>query len=116
MNFFRKIKEQFKRWRAWHTSRKMRRARRAASAVADTAAAGTGFALRTVVKAVVTVLLVFITTGMILACIFAVYVKTCMTGLDLQRPVQHRVGHGRERPASGAGSAARHHQPHLGGL
>lgn len=61
----------------------MRRARRAVSAVADTAASGTGFVLRTAVKAVVTVLLVFITTGMILASIFAVYVKTCMTGLDL---------------------------------
>ena len=83
MDFFRKIKELFARWKAWHTSRKVRRARRAAGAVADTAAAGTGLVLRLVVKGVVTALLVFLTTGMILACIFAVYVKTCMTGLDL---------------------------------
>ncbi len=69
--------------KAWYTSRKVRRARRAAAAVADTAAAGTGFALRTAAKVVITALLVFITTGMIFACIFAVYVKTCMTGLDL---------------------------------
>ena len=69
--------------KAWYTSRKVRRARRAAAAVADTAAAGTGFALRTAAKVAITALLVFITTGMIFACIFAVYVKTCMTGLDL---------------------------------
>ena len=84
MNIFRKIKEKFGQFRAWHTSRKMRRARRAAGTVVDTAAAGTGLVLRTAVKALVTVLLVFITTGLLFACIFAVYVKTCLSeSLDL---------------------------------
>ena len=79
MDIFRRIADSFRRVKAWYTSRKNRRARRVAGAVADTAAAGTGLVLRTAVKAVMTVLLVFITTGMILACIFAIYVKTCLT-------------------------------------
>ena len=83
MNFLRGIQNFFRKLKAWHNDRKTRRARRAVAAAADTAAAGAGFALRLGVKAVVTVLLVFITTGMLLACIFAVYVKTCMTGLEL---------------------------------
>ncbi len=84
MNIFHWIKEKASEFRSWHHSRKMRRVRRAASAVVDTAAAGTGFVLRTAVKAVLTVLLVFVTTGLLLACIFAVYVKTCLSeDLDL---------------------------------
>ena len=84
MNIFRKIRDTFRAVRNWWRNRKFRRARRAVGAVADTAAAGTGFVLRMGVKVAVTALLVFITTGMILACIFAVYVKTCLNEeLDL---------------------------------
>ena len=84
MNIFRKIRDSYRRVRTWWRGRKFRRARRAAGAVADTAAAGTGLVLRMGVKVAVTGLLVFLTTGMILACIFAVYVKTCMNEeLDL---------------------------------
>ena len=79
VNIFRRIRDSFRRLRAWHNSRRMRRARRAVESVADTAAAGVGFTLRLGVKIVVTALLVFITTGMILACIFAVYVKTSLS-------------------------------------
>ena len=57
----------------------MRRVRRAVGGVADTTAAGIGFVLRTALKAVVTVLLVLLTTGLLFSCIFAVYVKTCLT-------------------------------------
>ena len=63
----------------WHKSRRMRRVRRGISKTADTAAAGVGFVLRTALKAVATVLLVAVTTGILFACIFAVYVKTCLT-------------------------------------
>ncbi|MBR2716486.1 MAG: transglycosylase domain-containing protein, partial [Oscillospiraceae bacterium] len=45
---------------------------------ADTAAAGVGFILRTALKAIMTVLLVLITTGLLFVCIFAFYVKTCL--------------------------------------
>ncbi len=84
MGVFSKIADRFRRVKAWYTSRKVRRARRVTGAVVDTAAAGAGLVLRTALKAVVTVLLVFVTTGMILACIFAVYVKTCLNEeLDL---------------------------------
>ena len=77
MNIFRKIKD-------WYTSRKVRRVRRVVSATADTAAGGVGFVMRTGAKVAVTALLVFITTGLLLACIFAVYVKTCLSErLDL---------------------------------
>ena len=64
---------------AWHRSRRARRARRAAGSVVDNAAAGVGFVLQTAVKALVTVLLIFVTTGLIFTCIFAVYVKTCLS-------------------------------------
>ena len=84
VNIFRRIKEKIRAFLAWHNSRKMRRARRAAGTVVDTAAAGTGLVLRTTMKVILTVLLVFITTGLLLACIFAVYVKTCLAeSLDL---------------------------------
>lgn len=76
MKLFRSIRNGLQRLRAWHNSRKMRRARRAVESVTDTAAAGVGFVIRLGVKIVFTALLVFITTGMLLACIFAVYVKT----------------------------------------
>ena len=78
MNTLGKIKEKISRMRQWFRSRKVRRVRRAVSAAADTAAAGVGFTLRLGVKILLTALLVFITTGMILACIFAVYVKTSL--------------------------------------
>ncbi len=84
MNIFRKIRDTFRHVRDWWMARRFRRARRAAGTVVDTAAAGTGFVLRTGVKVAVTALLVFLTTGMILACIFAVFVKTCLNEeLDL---------------------------------
>ena len=84
MNIFRKIKEKIQAFWSWHTSRKMRRVRRAAGTVVDTAAAGTGLVLRTTMKVILTVFLVFITTGLLFACIFAVYVKTCLSdSLDL---------------------------------
>ena len=73
------IRELWNRFLTWHRSRKARRARRAAAAVADTAAVGIGFVLRTALKTVVTVLLILITTGLLFTCIFAVYVKTCLT-------------------------------------
>lgn len=64
--------------------RKVRRALRTAESVADTVAFGVGAVLRTVVRIVATVLLVFVTTGLLCVSIFAVYVKTCMTeGLDV---------------------------------
>ncbi len=74
-----KLRDTWNRFLTWHKSRRARRARRAAGAVADTAAAGVGLVLRVAVKAVATVLLIFITTGLLFTCIFAVYVKTCLT-------------------------------------
>ena len=79
MNIFRKIIDAFRSVKAWFTSRKVRRVRRAATAAADTAAAGVGLALRLGAKLVITLLLVFLTTGLLLMCIFAMYVKTCLT-------------------------------------
>ena len=38
-----------------------------------------GGALRLAFKVIVTVLLIFITTGLLFTCIFAIYVKTCLT-------------------------------------
>ena len=68
----------------WFHQRKVRRALRAVESAADTAAYGIGAVLRTVVRIVATVLLVFVVTGLLCTCIFAVYVKTCMTeGLDV---------------------------------
>ncbi len=79
MNVLRKITDQLNRFRAWLHSRKVRKVRRATGAVVDTAAAGTGFVLRLGVKIVLTIFLVFITTGLLLVCIFSMYVKTCLT-------------------------------------
>ena len=78
MNTLGKIKQKIDGVRQWFRSRKVRRVRRAVGAAADTAAAGVGFTLRLGLKILLTALLVFITTGMILACIFAVYVKTSL--------------------------------------
>lgn len=76
MNTFR---DKWNRFLAWHKSRKARNIRRTAGKVADTTASGIGFVLRNALKAVITVLLIFITTGLLFTCIFAVYVKTCLT-------------------------------------
>ncbi len=79
-----KIREFFQKFDAWRRSRKVRKAVRVAGSVADTTAAGVGFVLRTAAKAVATVLLVLLVTGLLFTCIFAVYVKTCLTeGLDV---------------------------------
>ncbi len=59
----------FKHRRAGHP------AKAAASAVASTA----GGTVRLIFKALLTLVLIFLTTGMIFTCIFAVYVKTCLT-------------------------------------
>ncbi len=57
---------------------------RAVGTVADTTAAGVGAILRLALKTVATVLLVLLVTGLLFTCIFAVYVKTCLTeGLDI---------------------------------
>ena len=53
--------------------------RRAAGAVVDTTASGVGLVLRVAVRVVATILLIIITTGLLFTCIFAVYVKTCLT-------------------------------------
>ena len=53
--------------------------RRAAGAVVDTTASGVGLVLRVAVRVVATILLIVITTGLLFTCIFAVYVKTCLT-------------------------------------
>ena len=63
----------------WYHSRKTRRALRAAGSVIDTTAAGIGAVLRLCIRVVATGLLVTLTTGLLFTCIFAVYVKTCMT-------------------------------------
>ena len=73
------LKDKWNRYLAWRKTRKARRARRAAGTVVNTTAAGVGFVLRTALKVVLTVLLIFITTGLLFTCIFAVYVKTCLT-------------------------------------
>ena len=79
-----KIQQFLQKLDAWRRSRGVRRAVRAAGKVADTTAAGVGFALRLAVRSVATVLLVLIVTALLFTCIFAVYVKTCLTeGLDI---------------------------------
>lgn len=78
------IREFFLKIYSFFRQRKVRRALRTAESVADTVAFGVGAVLRTVVRIVATVLLVFVTTGLLCVSIFAVYVKTCMTeGLDV---------------------------------
>ena len=72
-------RNKWNRFLAWRRSRKARTARRTAGKVVDSAAFGIGFVLRTALKAVVTALLILITTGLLFTCIFAVYVKTCLT-------------------------------------
>ncbi len=74
-----RLRELLYQYKTWRSSRKTRKRRRTAETVTDTAAAGVGFVLRTGLKAVVTVLLIFLTTGLIFLGIFAVYVKTCLT-------------------------------------
>ena len=54
-------------------------ARRAVSKTIDTAAAGIGFILGVAARIVLTVILIFITTGILFTGIFAIYVKTCLT-------------------------------------
>lgn len=76
MNSFR---DKWNRFRAWRTSRKVRQRGRTVQKVTDTAAYGIGGVLRLVLRAVMTVLLIFVTTGILFVCIFAVYVKTCLT-------------------------------------
>ncbi len=79
-----KIRDIFQKFDTWRRSRKVRKAARVVGTVADTTAAGVGFVLRTAVKTVATVLLVLLVTGLLFTCIFAVYVKTCLTeGLDV---------------------------------
>lgn len=73
------LRDKWNRFLTWHKSRKARRMRRAAGAVVDTTASGVGLALRVAVRAVATILLIVITTGLLFTCIFAVYVKTCLT-------------------------------------
>ncbi len=63
----------------WLHQRRVRRALRTAEKVADTTAFGIGAVLRLFVRIVATALLVFVVTGLLCTCIFAVYVKTCMT-------------------------------------
>jgi penicillin-binding protein 1A len=74
-----KIHEFWHKFIIWHNSRSTRKARRIAASVANTAAAGVGGVLRLTLRIVVTVLLIFITTGLLFTCIFAIYVKTCLT-------------------------------------
>ncbi len=73
------MRDKWNRYLAWRRSRRARKTRRAAAAVADTTAVGIGFVLRTALKTVVTLILILITTGLLFTCIFAVYVKTCLT-------------------------------------
>ena len=73
------LRDKWNRFLTWHKSRKARRMRRAAGAVVDTAASGVGLALSVAVRVVATILLIVITTGLLFTCIFAVYVKTCLT-------------------------------------
>lgn len=73
------FRDKLNRFLAWYRSRRARRVRRTAGKVVDTTASGIGFVLRNALKVIVTVLLIFITTGLLFTCIFAVYVKTCLT-------------------------------------
>ena len=77
--FVNKLRELFDRFRAWRNSRKVRRTKRAVSATADTVAAGAGGVMRLGLKVAVTALLILLTTGILFTCIFAIYVKTCLT-------------------------------------
>jgi penicillin-binding protein 1A len=78
-----KLRRTLDRFKAWRQSRKARKLRRSAQSVADTTAAGVGFTMRLALKIVMTILLIFVTTGLLFTCIFAVYVKTCLTSEDL---------------------------------
>ena len=59
-------------------SRKAKKALRIAQAATDTAAFTIGGAMRTVLRVLLAVLLIFITTGLMFTCIFAYYVKTVL--------------------------------------
>ena len=76
MNRFQEFLNQYQ---AWRDSRKVRKARRTADSVVDTTAAGVGGVLRLSMKTVATVLLIVLTTAVLFVCIFAIYVKTCLT-------------------------------------
>ncbi|MGI6028259.1 MAG: transglycosylase domain-containing protein [Candidatus Heteroscillospira sp.] len=58
---------------------KNRKTERAAKATASALAFTAGGTLRLILKTLLTLLLIFLTTGMIFTCIFAVYVKTCLS-------------------------------------
>lgn len=73
------LRDKWNRFLTWHKSRKARRMRRAAGAVVDTTASGVGLVLRVSIRVIATILLIVITTGLLFTCIFAVYVKTCLT-------------------------------------
>lgn len=73
------IRDFLNKFDAWRSQRKVKKAFRTTESVIDTTAAGIGAILRLAVKAVLTVLLVVVVTGLLLTCIFSVYVKTCMT-------------------------------------
>jgi len=63
---------------------KNRRAKQAAQATASAVAFTAGGTVRLVMKTLLTIFLIILTTGMIFTCIFAVYVKTCLTSdLDI---------------------------------
>lgn len=75
-----KLQEKLKDWQARSSTRKARKRRRAVETVADTTAAGVGLVLWLSVRVILTVLLVVLTTAVLLICIFAFYVKTCLSG------------------------------------
>ena len=65
-------------------SRSKKRMKSAAKVAADTTAGAVGNVVRLGIKSVATVLLVFLTTGLLFTCIFAYYVKTVLsTDLDV---------------------------------
>lgn len=75
------IKDKFKRPREESGSGK---AKRAAATAADVTALTVGGILRTALRIIMTAVLVFITTALLFACIFAIYVKTTLsTDLDI---------------------------------
>lgn len=61
------------------SSKKSRKAKRIAKKTADTTAGLVGNVIRVSIKAIMTVLLIFITTGLLFTCIFAYYVKTTLS-------------------------------------
>lgn len=64
--------------------RTRKKRRHAVRVAADTTAGGIGLVLRTGLKAILTVLLIVICTGLLFACVFAAYVKTSLsTDLDV---------------------------------